>query len=61
MKKPNNLIDVLIISSMVFLTFLAPFIWVFKSSQEAAAYNRLTGKEVTTWDAMWVELRVSNE
>jgi len=33
-------------------------IWVFKSYQEAQAYNRLTGANVTTWDALWVELRV---
>lgn len=32
--------------------------WVFSSSMEAKAYNRLTGAHATTWDAMWVELRV---
>lgn len=25
---------------------------------EAATYRRLTGKNVTWWDAVWVELRV---
>lgn len=32
--------------------------WVFSSAMEAAAYNRVTGKNVSTWDAMWIELRV---
>lgn len=32
--------------------------WVFQSAMEAKAYNRATGSEVTTWDAMWIELRV---
>ena len=32
--------------------------WVFSSCNEAAVYTRLTGKEVSTWDAMWVQLRV---
>jgi len=34
--------------------------WIFSSSQEAAAYNRLTGSNVSTWDAMWVRLRVQD-
>jgi hypothetical protein len=25
---------------------------------EASAYNRATGSNVSTWDAMWIELRV---
>lgn len=33
-------------------------IWVFSSKMEAQAYNRQTGANVSTWDAMWVELRV---
>ncbi len=32
--------------------------WIGKSYFEAAAYNRLTGSSVSTWDAMFVELRV---
>jgi hypothetical protein len=36
----------------------APIVWL-KSSQEAAAFNRFTtGRKATTWDALWVELRV---
>jgi hypothetical protein len=32
--------------------------WVIHSHFEARAFNHLTGKHVSTWDAMWVELRV---
>jgi len=32
--------------------------WIFSSAMEAKAYERITGKKVSTWDAMWVELRV---
>lgn len=32
--------------------------WIFRSSMEASAYNRVTGSNVTTWEAMWIELRV---
>ena len=36
----------------------ATAIWAFRSSMEARAYNRVTGSNVTTWEAMWIELRV---
>ncbi len=32
--------------------------WIGSSAMEASAYRRITGKKVSTWDAMWVELRV---
>lgn len=32
--------------------------WIGLSYMEARTFERLTGKHVTTWDAMWVELRV---
>lgn len=34
---------------------------VFSAYMEAAAYNRVTGKNVTTWDAIWVDLRIQSE
>lgn len=48
------------------LSLLLPFIvfgvllavWPIRSYFEARVYNKLTGASVTTWDAMWVELRV---
>jgi hypothetical protein len=35
--------------------------WVVYSAFEADAYNRITGADVSTWQAMWVELRVQGE
>lgn len=35
--------------------------WTLKSYFEAQAFNRATGKNVSTWDAMWIELRVEGE
>ncbi|HUU59962.1 MAG TPA: hypothetical protein VMZ50_10485 [Phycisphaerae bacterium] len=35
-----------------------PAWWVFSSWMEASTYAELTGKDVSTWDAMWVQLRV---
>jgi uncharacterized membrane protein len=32
--------------------------WIIGASMEAAAFNRVTSSEVTTWDAMWLQLRV---
>ena len=45
----------------LFLLAVIPLViggWVFASWQESRSYNRLTGAETTTWDAMWVDLRV---
>lgn len=36
-------------------------IWIFASYMEARSYNRVTGENVSTWDAMWIELRVQSE
>lgn len=33
-------------------------VWVFRSALEARAFNAVTGKNVSTWQAMWIELRV---
>lgn len=32
--------------------------WIVPSYFEATTYSRLTGRNVSTWDALWVELRV---
>lgn len=50
-----------IIFSVVYLTFVLTVIlgaWVVKSYLEAKSFNRLTGAEATTWDAMFLQLRV---
>jgi hypothetical protein len=33
-------------------------VWAGTSYMEANAFNQITGKSVTTWQAMWVTLRV---
>ena len=43
---------------LAILLFGSCFFWVGSSYFEARTYSRLTGKQVTTWDAMWIELRV---
>jgi hypothetical protein len=38
--------------------FVGSLIWL-SATQEAAAFNRMTaGPKVTTWDAVWLDLRV---
>lgn len=32
--------------------------WVTMSYFEAASYNRITGEQISTWDALWLELRI---
>ncbi len=43
---------------LVALAVVALLVFWFQAHQEAATYRRLTGRAVTTWDALWVELRV---
>ena len=50
-------LQVLVVSACI-VGFIA--FWAIASSFEAAAFNRVTGKNVSTWDAMWVELRVQD-
>jgi hypothetical protein len=46
------------IGIVLFGALLAAWLW-FSASHEAAAFNRLTtGPSVTTWDAVWLDLRV---
>jgi hypothetical protein len=43
---------------LIFLVILSGVGWV-KATHEAAAFNRVTtGPKVTTWDAVWLDLRV---
>jgi len=43
---------------IMFVLSIPTGIWVFRSAMKANAFNHATGKHVTTWDAMWIELRV---
>jgi hypothetical protein len=52
------------IISDILLPFIAIFtaigIWMISSAIEAKAYTRLTGKSVSVIDAMFLDLRVSD-
>ncbi len=43
---------------VIALLLMMIFTWILPSSCEARAYNRLTDGNATTWDAMFVQLRV---
>lgn len=49
--------------AVTLLLIVAPLYlrWVLPASLEAAAYNRATGSQVSTWDALWLELRVEGQ
>lgn len=49
---------VVLIIAVLILTGAA--LW-FTAYYEAKAYNRITGSKVTTWEAVFVELRVIGE
>lgn len=34
---------------------------LLSAHMESQTYNKLTGAHTTTWDAMWVELRVQDD
>ena len=46
------------IAIVVLLLTLACGGYIFKSHVEAQEYTRLTGRTVTTWQAMWLSLRL---
>lgn len=55
----DNILAVLIIAAVIAVVFLAlGGQWVIRSYFEASAYRRVTGKHVSTWDAMFLDLRV---
>lgn len=58
-REKEELLAGLIVGGAALLLFLG--IWVFASAMEARAYNNVTGGNVSTWDAMWIELRVQAE
>lgn len=49
----------LIVVALIVLFFVVLLGWkVVSSYNESRVYNRLTGAQTTTWDALWVQLRV---
>ena len=55
-----NEMRVLILTAFGILA-LAVSGWVVASRMEANSFNAVTGKSVTTWQAMWIELRVQEQ
>ena len=53
----KSVVLIYLATGLAFLAF-ALSVWITRSHFEAQTYTKLTGKQVTTWDAMWVELRV---
>lgn len=53
-----------VIAGLIFIVLIAVvnfgWMWIC-ASQEAATYNKITGANVTTSDALWVELRVDSQ
>lgn len=60
MSYKNEILDVVIpvLGCCLLLVFLVGGPYVVKSYFEAKAYERVTGKHVTTWDAMFLQLRI---
>ena len=59
-KELRNKITFGVLLGAIVLGFISAFIsaWIIKSKLEADAFNNATGKQVSTWDAMWIELRI---
>ena len=55
MLKSNRIGSALIVVAVILILLL---IWIVPSYFEARAYENVTGRKVSTWDAMWIELRV---
>lgn len=46
---------------VVILIVGAGLFWVLPSYFEARAYRNVTGRDVSTWDALWLDLRVQEQ
>ncbi len=44
----------------LFMLYLWIALWIVQSYNEAVIFNRVTGKNMTTYDAMFVQLRITN-
>ncbi len=56
-EKIENVVGYLIVCVLIAALLFA--IVVVPAYFESAAYNRLTGANTTTWDAIWLDLRVT--
>lgn len=59
--RDSGLIDLLkSLSPLIVLLAIFTSVFIGSSVMESRTYNRLTGSSTTWWDAMWVQLRVSD-
>lgn len=59
-KEPTDYSGCIYPAIILFMFSLYPAIWIIKSYNEARVYNKICHTNVTTWDAMWIELRVQD-
>ena len=55
---PKKTIEPWGVLAFVGILVAAALVWIGMSAMEARAFNRATGRDVSTWDAMWIQLRV---
>ena len=58
MNKPDWTLIGVFAGAAAGVVLLVGLCWVLPSHMEAKAFNRTTGSNVTTWDAMWAEYRI---
>lgn len=58
MNEYDKIIVIIITIIITLVLIIMPGSWIAKSYFEAKTFNKITHSNVTTWDAMWVELRV---
>lgn len=54
----DNSLTYLVLFCLGIIVLVGGIVW-FGCEMEARAYNRVTGRQVTAWDALWLELRVT--
>lgn len=48
------------LACLLAILIIVGIVW-FRAANEAAVFNKLTGGNATTWDAVWADLRVIGE
>jgi len=50
--------DTFVVGMVILFIIGGLFVWIGRGYMEASAYNRVTGADLSTWDALWIDLRV---
>ena len=61
MDKETKDITCIMIGMILAMILLIGSMHLVRSYWEAETYTRLTGKKVTTWDALWIEFRIQEQ